>query len=74
MPLDGGYTISEDNFVYIKPTKDMDISKLKIPKCRGIVIESGFEAVNKIDDNNNFRNHIECKEQSQTSFKFAYVG
>ena len=59
MPLNGGYQIYEDNFVYVKPTKGMDISKLKVPKCRGIVIESGYEPVNNIDELNRFKCHIE---------------
>ena len=54
VPLDKGYKIDETNFVYIQPTKGMDVKKLKIPKCRGIVIECGFEAPNQIDELNNF--------------------
>jgi hypothetical protein len=46
VPLDKGYTIDESNYVYIQPTKGMDVTKLVIPKCKGIVIECGYEAPN----------------------------
>jgi hypothetical protein len=32
----------------------MDVTKLIIPKCKGIVIECGYEAPDEIDKLNNF--------------------
>lgn len=68
VPLDAGYTINPDNYVYIVPTKGMDMTKLKIPKCRGIVIESGYEPARPA-----FRNHVEVKPQPVTCFRFEMV-
>lgn len=73
MPLNGGYKITENDFVYIQPTKDMKVADLEIPKCRGIVIESGYQAKNNIDQVNRFRNHIPTKPKQQTSFRWELV-
>jgi hypothetical protein len=58
VPLNGGYTINEDNYVYILPTKGMDVTKLQIPKCRGVVIECGYESKSRVDEVNRFKSHI----------------
>lgn len=70
MPLDKGYQIDETNFVYIQPTKGMDVSKLVIPKCRGVVIECGYEAPSQIDKLNNFKTHLKVVPKETTYFKF----
>ena len=70
VPLDSGYTIDPDNYVYIKPTKDMDVTTLKIPVCRGIVIESGYEDSRSLKKHNEFRCHFDIKPAEQTFFRF----
>ncbi len=73
VPLDKGYLIDESNFVYIQPTKGMDVTKLVIPKCRGIVIECGYEAPNKNDELNNFVSHLKTEKKQTTYFRFEQV-
>ena len=73
VPLDGGYTIEPENYVYIKPTKGTDVTTLKIPACRGIVIESGYEDSRSIKKHNEFRCHFDTKPAEQTLFKFEQV-
>lgn len=51
----------------------MDVSKLVIPKCRGIVIECGYEAPNQIDKINNFVSHVKVEPKQPTYFKFDQV-
>ena len=53
--------------MYIRPTKSTKIEELKIPRCRGIVIESSYQAKPK-----GYDNELYLKEEPWQPVKFDF--
>jgi hypothetical protein len=51
----------------------MDVTKLQIPKCRGVVIECGYESKSRVDEVNRFKSHIKVEARPTTYFKWEQV-
>ena len=74
VPLQEGYTIDENDFVYIRPVAGLHVQSLNLPlNARGVVIECGYQTPSLVDAKNQFSTRFELERVSETKFRFEYI-